>query len=189
MEAWLDSFNLVPGQQWQNAIKQAISRSSYFIALLSSRSVEKRGHVQKEIRQALDIADQYPEEKLFILPVRIEECEASFERIRDLHSVDLFPKYEDGLSRLLRVLGYVSKEKPKLSYIEKYKRAGTIMKVTDRGFGFIRCALFEHKKDIFFHHNELCNVSFEELREGDSIIFTLASGEGIGLAALNVEKV
>jgi CspA family cold shock protein len=46
---------------------------------------------------------------------------------------------------------------------------GTIKTITDKGFGFI--AIEGDDKDLFFHRNELKNVSFEELKVGDKVSF------------------
>jgi len=46
---------------------------------------------------------------------------------------------------------------------------GTIKKLTDKGFGFI--SIEGDEKDLFFHGNELQNVKFEELQEGDKVSF------------------
>ena len=46
---------------------------------------------------------------------------------------------------------------------------GTIARVTDKGFGFIKVEGME--KDLFFHMNELVNVKFDDLREGDKVTF------------------
>ena len=51
---WLDAHDLLPGQNWENQIESVISQCSYFLLLLSNNSVSKEGHVQKEIRLALD---------------------------------------------------------------------------------------------------------------------------------------
>jgi TIR domain len=91
VEPWIDTVDLVPGQPWDSAIRKAISDCEYFIAVLSSRSVGKKGYVQKEIRHALTIAEEYPEDKIFIIPIRIDECEPSFDGLRRLHRADLFP--------------------------------------------------------------------------------------------------
>ena len=40
---------------------------------------------------------------------------------------------------------------------------GTIKKLTDKGFGFIKTAT---EKDIFFHSKALQGVEFDDLREG-----------------------
>lgn len=50
---------------------------------------------------------------------------------------------------------------------------GTIKKVMDKGFGFIKTA---NEKDLFFHSSVVQGVSFNELREGQKVTYT----EGIG---------
>lgn len=170
---WLDSVDLVPGQPWEAAIRKAISDSRYFIAVLSSRSVGKKGYFQKEIRYALDIAEEYPEDRIFIIPVRIDECKPSFEGLRRLHRADLFPSYEKGVKELLRVFKW-SEEKQALVKVDTRKKAGTIKTLTPRGFGFIQ--IQNDERDIFFHHNELQGVSFDELRLGDVVLFSIAEG-------------
>ncbi len=49
---------------------------------------------------------------------------------------------------------------------------GTIARLTDKGFGFIK--IDGQEKDLFFHSNELVGVSFDELREGDALTFEVA---------------
>lgn len=63
---------------------------------------------------------------------------------------------------------------------------GTIARlVRDRGFGFI--AREGGEKDIFFHSNELKNVQFDELKEGDNVTFEATNGPK-GPNATNVNK-
>lgn len=185
VEPWLDNFDLIPGQPWDRAIRKAIDDSSYFIAVLSSRSVGKKGYVQKEIRHALAIAEEYPEDEIFIIPIRIDECEPSFEGLCRLHRADLFPSYEKGLKELLRVFKYESEEKPALVRVDAGKRDGAIVRLTDRGFGFIHFSYIN--PDLFFHSNELQNVEFSDLREGDIVLFSIAEGPK-GQVAVDVER-
>ncbi len=51
-------------------------------------------------------------------------------------------------------------------------QTGTIARLTDKGFGFIKVEGME--KDLFFHTNELIGVMFDELREGDKLSFEVA---------------
>ena len=46
---------------------------------------------------------------------------------------------------------------------------GTITRLTDRGFGFITRE--GEEKDLFFHSNELVDVEFNDLKEGDKVTF------------------
>ncbi len=63
---------------------------------------------------------------------------------------------------------------------------GTIVGLTDKGFGFIRREGMD--KDLFFHMNELKNVQFDELRQGDKVTFEVGEGPK-GPNAVNVNKV
>jgi cold shock protein len=62
---------------------------------------------------------------------------------------------------------------------------GTIARLTDRGYGFISREGMD--KDIFFHSNELQNVQFNDLREGDQVSFDVAEGPK-GPNATNVNR-
>ena len=63
---------------------------------------------------------------------------------------------------------------------------GTIAGLTDKGFGFIR--IEGVAKDLFFHSNELVNVNFDDLRQGDTLEFEIAEGPK-GQNAIKVSKV
>ena len=63
---------------------------------------------------------------------------------------------------------------------------GTIARLTDRGFGFITRE--GEEKDLFFHSNELVDVSYNDLREGDKVEFEVEEGPK-GLNAVKVRKI
>ena len=73
--AWLDVFNLRPGQEWQVEIKKAIKNSAIFLACLSTHAVSKRGFVQSKLNSALKILDTIPEGEIYLIPVRLDQCE------------------------------------------------------------------------------------------------------------------
>jgi len=62
---------------------------------------------------------------------------------------------------------------------------GTIARLTDRGFGFIRRE--GEEKDLFFHSSDLKNVEFNDLKEGDKVTFEVTEGEK-GPCATNVNR-
>ena len=62
---------------------------------------------------------------------------------------------------------------------------GKIARVTDRGFGFITRE--GEEKDLFFHSNELVDVQFNDLREGDELTFEVTDGPK-GPSAAQVQK-
>lgn len=101
IDAWLDEKNVMPGQDWQLEITRAIRSSDVVIVCLTHGSINKAGYIQKEIRIALDIADEKPEGAIFLIPVRFKECSVP-ERLYRYEWVDLFE--DGGYERLLRSL-------------------------------------------------------------------------------------
>lgn len=106
---WLDVEDLLPGQVWKTEIPKAIRGAGVFLACLSSRSVAKAGYVQNEFRLALAAFGERPPGSIYLIPVRLDDCEVPDLQIpdlglglRDVHWIDLFA--EDGLDRLVRAL-------------------------------------------------------------------------------------
>jgi cold shock protein len=63
---------------------------------------------------------------------------------------------------------------------------GTIKTLMPKGFGFI--AREGETKDLFFHSNDLSGVSFNDLKEGDTVNFEVVEGPK-GFNAKNVTRV
>ena len=98
---WLDKKNLIPGQSWQIEIPKAVRNSDVVVVFLSSNFITKEGYVQKEIKIALDTADEKPDGTIYIIPAKLENCEVP-ERLAKYQWVDLFEK--DGYELLFKAL-------------------------------------------------------------------------------------
>lgn len=103
-DPWLDKQKLLPGQNWPRRIESAISVSDYFVALLSKRSVGKRGQFQAELRYALDCAARLPLDQPFFLPLRLDECRVPAKIANSFQYVDLFNDWEGGVEKLLQTI-------------------------------------------------------------------------------------
>lgn len=100
-DPWLDEEKLLPGQNWDREIRLAVCKSDIVLACLSKESITKTGYIQKELKFALDVADEQPEGRIFIIPAKLEECGIP-ERLKGLHVVNLFDP--NGYSRLVQAL-------------------------------------------------------------------------------------
>ena len=60
---------------------------------------------------------------------------------------------------------------------------GTIVKLMDRGYGFIKT---EQGEDLFFHRNELEGVEFNSLQEDQEVEFEKGQGRDGRPAAVKV---
>jgi hypothetical protein len=100
-QPWMDEEDLVGGQDWEMEIERAVEKSDIVLVCLSKKSITKAGFVQKEIKFALDIADRQPERSIFIVPLRLEECNLP-ERLKKWQAIESYKK--DGYSRLKKAL-------------------------------------------------------------------------------------
>jgi formylglycine-generating enzyme required for sulfatase activity len=104
IDPWLDEENLLPGQDFDFEINKALQDADAIIICLSKVSVAKEGYVNREIRRALDVANEKPEGAIYVIPLRLDECEPSFERLKKLHWADYFtPNAHEKLLKSLRV--------------------------------------------------------------------------------------
>ena len=106
LDIWFDTESLAVGQLWENAILDAIEESDCFIAVLSSNSMTKKGYVQKELKTALNVIDLFPEDKIYIMPVRINDCLVKNRKLKRYHWIDIFPEseYKSGFKKILQVV-------------------------------------------------------------------------------------
>ena len=100
-DPWLDEEKLLAGQDWRQEISKAVRRADVVIVCLSRGSIGKTGFVQKEIKDALDIADEQPEGTIFLIPLKLEECEVP-ERVSRWQWVNYFD--ENGYKKLINAL-------------------------------------------------------------------------------------
>lgn len=101
IHAWLDSEDLQPGQNWEHEIRKAILKSDVAIVCLSREFNKQRGYRHEELKLALEKTELLDEDKVFIIPVRLEKCEMP-ESLGRLHRVDLFEA--GGYKKLIRAL-------------------------------------------------------------------------------------
>ena len=101
IQPWLDGEDLIAGQNWKTEISKAIKASDVIIICLSKNSINKEGYVQAEITFALEKALEIPQERIFIIPARFEDCEVP-KSLEGYHWVDLFE--QGGFPRLMKAL-------------------------------------------------------------------------------------
>ncbi|MCF8243024.1 MAG: TIR domain-containing protein [Melioribacteraceae bacterium] len=104
---WMDKKDIIPGMKWANFIWSAIKQSDVIIVFLSTNSSRKRGFVQREIREALRIWEEKLEDDIFLIPVRINECEVP-EKLSSFQYTNLYES--NGWDKLLESLEYTSKK-------------------------------------------------------------------------------
>jgi hypothetical protein len=99
-QPWFDEEDLLPGQDWQKEIPRAVRACDVVIVCLSD-AFTKAGYRQKEVTLALDVADEQPEDAIFIVPLKLKACTVPA-RLARWQWVDLFKA--NGYAKLMRSL-------------------------------------------------------------------------------------
>jgi predicted ATPase len=126
---WLFAKEIRPGEDWLAAADQAMRRSDFFLTLLSKHSTERQGFFEREWQQALQIqADRGPG-TIYLIPVRLEECDVPESLARFLW-VDLYKP--DGWDRLVASLQRTAvprlpQPKPPAELIASLKKGDCVM--------------------------------------------------------------
>jgi hypothetical protein len=90
IDPWLEEEDLLPGQDSRLEIEKAVRAADVVLIFLSNRSVSQEGNLQRELKLALDVADEKPEGAVFVIPIRLDDCSTPH-RLRTWKPVDAFP--------------------------------------------------------------------------------------------------
>lgn len=106
MEVWWDKNSLLAGEDWKLAISEAIENSDAILICVSEISLRKEGYAQKEIKDALEKAQEKPDGTIFLIPVRWDDCKVP-SKLAKYQYVDMFTP--DGYEKLLKALSVRAK--------------------------------------------------------------------------------
>lgn len=94
IEPWLDVAKILPGQHWTTVIRQSLAEADSVIILISNNSIDREGFVQREMNLAWDLSLEKPRSVIYLIPLRIEDCEVPFD-LRERQWADYFGEGKD----------------------------------------------------------------------------------------------
>ena len=98
---WIDAKNILPGQNREEAIERAMRNADFVLVCLSGGSADRRGSFQKEISIALDILKGKLKDDIYLIPIRLEDCEIPAV-LSEFQYADLFT--DEGWPRLIKAV-------------------------------------------------------------------------------------
>ena len=96
IQPWLDKKILRGGDKWRDKIKRAIKKEINYFFVLQSKNLlagYRDRFVNREIKWALERQETFRSLGLFIVPLKIDDCE-SMEEFEDLQTIDLSSEVE-----------------------------------------------------------------------------------------------
>ena len=96
---WLDGKDILPGQDWDWETRKALQVADLILVFFSKTSVFNRGYVQRKFKLALESRENIPEGQIFIIPIRLNDCELP-EQFHRFKHCDLFE--DNGFEKVLQ---------------------------------------------------------------------------------------
>lgn len=90
VDPWIDKENLHPGRDWQVNIDQAINSADVIISLNSRYSLDIVGYSQIELKRAVEAAEKRPPGDVFLIPLRLDNCNLNHTPLGQYQWVDFF---------------------------------------------------------------------------------------------------
>lgn len=166
VEVWFDEESLIPGQNWKKEISKAIKTSDIFIALISRNSVNKRGIVQKELKEAIDVMMEFSQNKIYLIPVRLDNVIPSYDFLSDIQWINLFEDWSRGTHQIMKAIS--------LDFFEDKISATAFTEVDLRQILTDISRLFKHKSNNKKHQIIFSNYSTSPIVLGNKDMLTQA---------------
>jgi len=99
---WYDNKDLLPGDLWEEKILNGIDKADYVFVFLSSKTLNRAGYKNKELRYILDQYSLKPFGKKYIIPILLDDCNPP----RELSQIQWLKISENGwMKKLLAAIG------------------------------------------------------------------------------------
>jgi hypothetical protein len=107
---WMDKYEIRGGQNWDFEIKKALKRAAIIVVFISENSVNRRGYFQREVKIALDKAQEKLLRDIYIIPIALDFDLIIPDQIEDIHviisgRVDAFSELSRSIAGQLEELG------------------------------------------------------------------------------------
>ena len=82
--------------------------ASFFAIIFFNSSfakfTEKNVVIQSELKYALEILEKCPENDIFLIPIRLDDCHQVPNSVHGIQWLNMFPSWENGINKLCRVV-------------------------------------------------------------------------------------
>ena len=117
IQVWLDRNDINPGSRWEQAIRRAIQQGAFFIACFSKEyNAREKTYMNEELTIAIEALRQQPTDRIWFIPVKLNECEipdrdiGGGETLQAFQHVNLYEDWEGSIQRILKVVQPASSE-------------------------------------------------------------------------------
>jgi len=175
---WMDTIDLQSGERRSSFIEDIIKQSDFFLACLTSRSINRKGVLQKDLHTDLESIKKNRYTDIYLIPIRLEDCKVP-QILSEFQWVSLYER--GGMARLLGAIGsqmQMQKEWEKVihkkhSLIVKSDSAGKRRikpkKRVPRKLTLGKLALYQKLEELIYRTRNKARDILEELQRSKSL--------------------
>lgn len=101
LNPWMDKEDSPLAKDREKEIEENIQSARFILIFFSNQLASESGSLHREIDIVLRTAQKMPKDRIFIIPVRLDECEVS-QGVRHLQHIDLFE--EKGFDKVVELI-------------------------------------------------------------------------------------
>lgn len=106
IRTWLDKENLRGGEAWDDMIRTTLGEEVDYVVVLQSANLKRkeveRSYVNREIKVALDVQDEFAGPRVFLIPALLDGPENRRDALKRFHEVDV--SNGNGVVELVRAI-------------------------------------------------------------------------------------
>ena len=117
IQVWLDRNDIDPGSRWEQAIRRAIQQGAFLIACFSKEhNAREKTYMNEELTIAIEELRQHPTDRIWFIPVKLNECEipdrdiGGGKTLQAFQHVNLYEDWDGSIQSILKVVQPVSSE-------------------------------------------------------------------------------
>ncbi len=104
-QPWMNTESLVGGENLELNFLRQIEECNAILFCVSKESIQKEGFLNKAMHFAYERAKEFPEGKIYIVPVKLNECKLPY-TLKNFVSINLFE--EKGYEYILRTFSRIN---------------------------------------------------------------------------------
>lgn len=62
----------------------------------------------------MEVQDNFPESAVYLIPVRLDDCQLSYQKLEKIQYADMFPDWNSGLERIIQTIEIESRRDSKV---------------------------------------------------------------------------
>ncbi|OMD35117.1 hypothetical protein BSO21_09545 [Paenibacillus odorifer] len=106
LEVWIDTEDILPGEDWKIKIRQTLEESEFVIVCFSEQSIIQAGYFQEELKIISELMHSRSQGSLFCIPISLDQFDRAItpKGFDEKHMIDLDEDMDNCITRINKTI-------------------------------------------------------------------------------------